>query len=362
MIPFIILPLLLVGQQIWQHVQKRRRAQSMAERVAQIETQKPDEAEATPQQSLWKTLSPHIISVVVTIAMIIALPPLLAMIPNPGPIPGLGSAGVIVILVLLAIILLLVPIFLLGILFWPFLRIYFPLRRGDYATAIQRLDAALKKQPENTMFLGLKSAILKYQGQFPAAEELARTLLAKEQEQKSDAEQRSLAFSTLAEALRGQGRYDEAQKELERALELYPSRTGPYYELAEVYLYQGIEAQRAEELLLLAVERHQKRNFMMRWLEREDAMYIWGNLAWAHALQGERAKSMAALEQAWKQADRGFRPAMAGLHYRAGQMWRALGDKQQAREHFRHAQEFDAVGHYGMLAYESERLPMWAVG
>jgi tetratricopeptide (TPR) repeat protein len=146
-----------------------------------------------------------------------------------------------------------------------------------------------------------------------------------------------------------QNRYEEAIGNLEKAISLYPKASGAYNYLAEVYLRQGIQPERALELTEQALQR-KRESRQERWTNRYRLSEMWANHAWAQALLGRQAEATESLARAFREADRGFKLAMAGLHYRAGQVMILQGNRMTAVEHLSRACQLDPQGNYGRLA------------
>jgi tetratricopeptide (TPR) repeat protein len=133
------------------------------------------------------------------------------------------------------------------------------------------------------------------------------------------------------------------------SISLYPKTSVPYNYLAEVYLRQAIQPEHALELTEQALQR-KRESRQERWTNRHHLSEIWANHAWAQALSGRQAEATESLARAFREADRGFKPAMAGLYYRAGQVMVLQGNHMTAVEHLSRACQLDPQGNYGRLA------------
>ena len=129
-----------------------------------------------------------------------------------------------------------------------------------------------------------------------------------------------------------------------------------YSHLAEVYLRQGIQSERALELIEQALHlrelalQRKRESRQQRWMNCYRLSEMWANRAWALALLGRQAEATESLARAFREADLGFKPAMAGLYYRAGQVMILQGNRNTAVEHLSRACRIDPKGNYGHLA------------
>jgi hypothetical protein len=231
---------------------------------------------------------------------------------------------------------------------WTLKRI---LDRGDYETALSRVERATKGQSRPTQ-LFFQGTILMLAGRYEEGEQALRAGLVAGRGIVAP-EQQSVALENLGWALIAQGRYDEAIRALETAIQLRPGGSDSYAVLAEAYLFQGIEPEKALTLARQAV-RNKRRRFLWGLLvDRYVYANAWADQAWAHALLGRYEEADKALAHAFRVAEKGFRPAFAGVHYRAGCIKQLMGDREAALSHHRAAAELDPLGHYGRLAAQS---------
>jgi tetratricopeptide (TPR) repeat protein len=227
------------------------------------------------------------------------------------------------------------------------------LDRGDYDAALQRLETATHGQSRPTQ-LFFQGTILMLAGRYEEGGQALRACLVAGRSTAAP-EQQSVALENLGWALIAQGRYDEAIRALETAIQLRPSGTDSYAVLAEAYLFQGIEPEKALTLARQAV-RNKRRRFLWGLLvDRYVYANAWADQAWALALMGRYEEAAKALAQAFRVAEKGFRPAFAGVHYRAGRVKQLMGDWEAALSHHRAAAGLDPVGHYGRLAAQALR-------
>ncbi|MHB8749394.1 MAG: tetratricopeptide repeat protein [Aggregatilineales bacterium] len=145
-----------------------------------------------------------------------------------------------------------------------------------------------------------------------------------------------------------QGRYPEATRAFQGALKLDPKAGHAIAGLAEIYLFQRIQPQKALDLVIGFLH-----NYM---LSRVADRTIWGAIlgdeAWAFAMLGQQAKAEASLEDAFQRMDRSFKPGMAGLHYRAGQVYKR-NKRARVVKDFERAIELDPEGSWGQLARQA---------
>ncbi len=242
----------------------------------------------------------------------------------------------------------------MGVMWVPILWIFIPLRRADYEGALRRVRRMRRTNPKSAMALFMEGTVLDYAGRYSEAEDLLRESLIQGQAQ-VPAESQAVALENQGFVYLKQGRYGEAQRAFEGSIEIRPEGSGPYSGLAEVYLRQGIEPQRALDLTEKALQR-KGASFLIRtvvdnyrWAE------IWGNKAWALALLGDHAGAQRALDQAYRHAPRRFKAEMAMLYYRAAQVTRLKGDTARAIGLLRAASQIDPAGGAGRLAAQALR-------
>jgi tetratricopeptide (TPR) repeat protein len=249
------------------------------------------------------------------------------------------------VLVALALFLLIAPGVI--VLMFPFYWVLAPLRRADYAGALRRVRLLRRLRPSSAMFLYLHGTVHLFAGEYQEAEARLRESLDKEQ--KSGSVTASATMENLGYALAGQGRYEEAVRIIEGAIEITPGGGGPYVALAGIYLRQGVQAERALDLLAQAQE-NKSSSLLNRRIDRYRWAEIWANRAWALTLQGRHIEAAEALEQAFEKRDRKFKPGLADLHCRMGKVMRLRDDKAAAIEHWRQAQQIDPQGEAGRWA------------
>jgi tetratricopeptide (TPR) repeat protein len=170
---------------------------------------------------------------------------------------------------------------------------------------------------------------------------------------------RSLALVNLGYVLLEEKNYVESAKALDQAIEARPDGAVAYSTRAEVYLRQGIQPEKALELLDRGIQL--KTNSVM---QSDSDVHMFGyfqaNRAWALFLLGRRAEAEQALEQAdqWQHkamAYEHFKPGCAGVRYRMGMALLAGGEKDRARDEFRQVSTIDPHSKYAALSQAALR-------
>jgi hypothetical protein len=232
----------------------------------------------------------------------------------------------------------------------PIYWVSFAVHQADYATALNRTAWLQRRRGRNAETLFIEGTVQFLAGHLSLAEALLCQSLAEGQRRGEFTN--SVALENLGCVLLEQGRYDEALQKFEDSLKVDPKRGGPYNSLGEIYLRQGIEPQRALELIDQAL-RYKRATWRSRTFDRHMFGEIWGNRAWALALLNRERESNEAIQRGFQETDRKFKPALAGLHWRTGQARRLLGDTPGAIDHFQQATRSDPIGLYGHLAAQA---------
>lgn len=218
------------------------------------------------------------------------------------------------------------------------------LERGDYERALRRINLVAGLNRGFT--LQMSAIVMNYAGRFDEAERLILEQL----HTGNPANSLSLYADSLTVygiiRLR-QGDYAQAEQILQTAMEIYPETLDALVYLAEVYLLQGVQPDLALELTERAY--HQKLRKTAH-LDRHMWGDILGNKAWALAMTGHQQDCDVTLDEAFERTNRKFKPALAGLHWRAGQAMILQGDYQKAAQQFLKAVELDPRGAYGSLS------------
>jgi tetratricopeptide (TPR) repeat protein len=222
----------------------------------------------------------------------------------------------------------------------PFWAAYKPLKRGEYDVALRRLARIAWFSKRAPVFF-LRGTVLMFAGRNEEAEAALRQSLAGEE----SSVHKSLALVNIGYTLLGERRYNEAKEALEEAIELRPNGAVAYSTLAEVYLSQGIEPQKALDLLNKGLE-YKRTADMQQTVDLHIFGYLFANRAWALWLLGHPAEADEALDEARKYCAVDIKPGAAGVHYRLGRVLLAEKRTEEAAEEFRQACQMDPSGIY----------------
>ncbi len=226
-----------------------------------------------------------------------------------------------------------------------------PLERGDYDGALRRVELLLRWCPQNIYFKSMRAILLLFAVRPDEAEQLTRDLLANPH---TNSATLASTATNLGYALLRQNRYDDALPFLEAGVRIQPEFGSLYGGVASYYSRQKIEPQRALELRNRAVELT-PRPKKLRGIESYMWVGLLSGLAVAAAQAGDDSRADAALNQAFKDCDRRFIPALATVHSDAGLIARLRGHEADAQSHFAHAAELDPNGHGGHVARGAAR-------
>jgi len=221
------------------------------------------------------------------------------------------------------------------------------LLRADYEGALARADALLAWFPESPTFHHLRGATLLFAGRLPEAEQAIRTSLEKGQSRPGFAQATHLG--NLGAVLLALGRFKEATAAYEGAAKIYPQYSSAQNGLAEVWLRQGLEPQRALLLVDTALQLKQ-RDARRRNADRHMLAHMSANRAQALAMMRQMDEAASAVATAQNLGDPAFIPGLAGTYWRCGVALRLMGKENAAIEQFRKATEIDPHGLYGKLA------------
>ncbi|MBI5033253.1 MAG: tetratricopeptide repeat protein [Chloroflexi bacterium] len=280
---------------------------------------------------------------------VVVMPPVLGVIPwvtrLPVPMPIIPMLALIV---CTGIFMVMVMLYMLVPYFW----IMAAVKQCKYDVASGRAHIVENLSILRGFYLNTHGVILLTAGRYDEARAIFETSIG--EQRKEILGGGSTALENIGCALAWQGKYDEAIKMFEGSIAIAPRQAMVYNDLAEVYLHQGIELPRGLELIDRAWQNHQA-SFEARWLGSHQAGQILSTRAWALALLGQYSEAQATLQRAFVQADKNFRPVLAGVYVRAGYVMRLCNDERAAREHLAHALELDRAGHYGHLAQRALR-------
>ena len=226
----------------------------------------------------------------------------------------------------------------------PFWAAYGPLKRGEYDLGLRRLTCVAwfsKSAPVHF----LKGTLLMFAGRSADAEAALRQSLVGE----TSSMHKSLVLVNIGYTLLGERRYNEAKQALEEAIQLRPAGAVAYSTLAEVYLHQGIEPQKALDLLDKGTKYKRESDRQMS-VDLHILGYLYANRAWALVLLGHPSEADDALDEARKYSAVDMKPGAAGVHYRIGRVLLAEKRNPEAAEEFRQARQIDPKGVYAALS------------
>jgi tetratricopeptide (TPR) repeat protein len=207
---------------------------------------------------------------------------------------------------------------------------------GDYERAL-RVGAWFHwLRPNGAMALFRRGHILVLMGRYREAEEALRRALAGARADRLQA----LILEYLGEAISGQGRFQEAMRSYEAAIQAYPRRPWAYRGMAEAMLRQS-NAQRALEY----VEK----------LHGKPADDYWSIKAWALAELGRGAEADKAAAEAIRSTKQKSKPDVAGTNRRLGLAMWALGRMAEGEQYLRKAVDADPRGRWSATAKEALR-------
>jgi len=158
-----------------------------------------------------------------------------------------------------------------------------------------------------------------------------------------------MGLANLAYTLSRQKRYAEAIPLFEALIKADSTQYIAYLGLAEIYLQQGIETDRVSKLLDLAeiTIQPRKKSDPQNWAE------ILVDRAWLMTLHKRPIKADELIAQALKETSQTFKPSLALLNYRIGQIMVMRGDKTEAAKYFRQSTTIDPAGIYAQSSRDA---------
>jgi tetratricopeptide (TPR) repeat protein len=219
------------------------------------------------------------------------------------------------------------------------------LRRADYDEAGKVVRKMRFHSPEGTLSLRLRGTALVFAGSYREAEDILRRAVAEIR----DGAQQAHALDYLGNALMEMGRYDEAQRTFEAAVQAKPGFRRPYIGMAEILLRQHKDPPKALEYVeqIVGPDGPSWNKWGVNGEVRDD---YWAVKAWALAELGRGAEVAPAIERAIHFTNPKSRPALATTYYRAGMAAQTMGDEKMAFQYFERAREADPDGRAGKLA------------
>jgi tetratricopeptide (TPR) repeat protein len=251
-----------------------------------------------------------------------------------------GALAILVILV--------VPRVLTPLITRRYSRIITALNNADYEEAKRLTLLNRRAQPRAPAWLFMQGTTLLFEGHSDGAEPLLREALA-EGLQWAPVRLLVSILINLASALADQKRYEEALPLYEAAAEIDPAYDLPFLGVAEIYLQQGINPERALKLLELA-RANKLRNMKVD-------RHTWGTIlacqAWALTLLNQPDQVLTLLAQALRETNQQFKPGLAALNYRVGRVLSLRGDYDSAEQQLKLVSQLDPVGRSARDAAEA---------
>jgi tetratricopeptide (TPR) repeat protein len=190
----------------------------------------------------------------------------------------------------------------------------------------------------------MTGTVLMFAGRNREAEEAIRQCLARA----FSPPERGLFLVNLGYVLLGEKHYDEAQQVYEEAIRNRPNGAVAYSSLAEVYLQQGIEPQKALQLVDLGLK-FKRASQKQAGVDQHIFGYLLANRAWALFLLGRAEEARESLEEARPFGNIQSKPGAAGVHYHIARALLAGGLNAEAAEHLRQVKQIDPQGRYAAL-------------
>jgi len=220
-----------------------------------------------------------------------------------------------------------------------------PLSEGRYDEALRRLTLLKRLHVTSPNLLHMTGTVLMFAGRNREAEDVIRQCLARA----LTPPERGLFLVNLGYVLLGEKRYDEARQVYEEAIRNRPNGAVAYSSLAEVYLQQGIEPQKALQLTDLGIK-FKRESKEQAGVDQHIFGYLFANRAWALFLLGRTEEARESLEEARPFSNVRSKPGGAGVHYHIARALLAGGLNTEAAEHLRQVKQIDPQGRYAALA------------
>jgi tetratricopeptide (TPR) repeat protein len=220
-----------------------------------------------------------------------------------------------------------------------------PLSEGKYDEALRRLTLLKRLHITSPNLLHMTGTVLMFAGRDREAEEVIRQCLARA----LSPPERGLFLVNLGYVLLGEKRYDEAQQVYEEAIRNRPNGAVAYSSLAEVYLQQGIQPEKALQLVDLGIK-FKRASPIQAGVDQHILGYLFANRAWALFLLGRTEEARESLEEARQFGNVQSKPGAAGVHYHIARALLAGGLNDEAARHLRQVKQIDPQGRYAALA------------
>ena len=222
------------------------------------------------------------------------------------------------------------------------------LAQADYEQALvrARLKEAIFSRTAVTLYeLG---SVLLFSGRAAEAEPILRDSL---MEGLKTGQMFPATLTNYGYALTRLGRFDEAARFFEEEIKRFPKLVDAYRGLAETYLFQGHQPELALEVVRKYIGLH-KADFQ-RAGKSQPRSSLLADEAWALAMQGHHYEARRSLGLALGRAPNNFKPGLAGINYKAGQVMRLKGATKDAAHYFETARQLDSNGAFGQLATQA---------
>lgn len=221
------------------------------------------------------------------------------------------------------------------------------LRDANYDRALAEIAKILRSRPESAVWQSMQGTALLLAGRYTEAESALREALAV-----AAGASKLVAAATLNNlgvVFARQKRYDDAIRLYEAAVAIDPTKSWHLNSIAEIYLEQGTNIERAFRFI------EQARANKLRDMRtgRENWAAILANQAWALTLLNQPNEVENLLHQALRETNQKAKPSLAALHYRIGHVLSLRGEKGRAEEHFRQSLRIDSHGAFARDATEA---------
>jgi tetratricopeptide (TPR) repeat protein len=219
------------------------------------------------------------------------------------------------------------------------------IRRGDCQRGMKVVRWFYFYNPQAAMALQRRGHLLLLAGRFRESEETLRRAVARLRSRRSQAQ----ALEFLGDALLEQGRYDEARRSYEAALNAAPGFRRPYRGMAELTLRQGRDPAQALEYIenIVGPKGPSWNPWTINGRANDD---YWSLKAWALAELGRGAEAPAAMAEAIRKTNPKSRPDVASTYHRLGLAMQAMDRPSEAEQYLQKAIAAGPHGRWPTLA------------
>ncbi|MBA3874016.1 MAG: hypothetical protein ABI970_15565 [Chloroflexota bacterium] len=213
-----------------------------------------------------------------------------------------------------------------------------------YTGGLPRVNTALKVLPASHRLLYFRAIFIYQNQQFTDAEFIIRKMLAS----RTDYANPNVVVELLmlSECWMRQQRFEEVMAILEAAIKISPIASLTYADLAEWYLDHEVDAERAVDLLDIALANTPTKQVILYAAQQAIS-------AQALALTGRTIRAKASINTALDAIDKMAAITASEVNRRIGYAYMALAETEAARSHFTRAVELDPNGLYGNLARQA---------